>query len=573
MLVKRARSVLEKRWVRVAVAAVLLFAGMAQAGAPILSGNAPGGSQGSSAGTASLPAFLYRYTNGPDGTAQVQRSQVGSSDWTTVSTIHAPILQLANLVSSGHQTLFARTAGAIWRSADGGSTWSAVSGLPGRPLSMAVAPGTADLVLVGTDSSGLYVSSDQGTSWRHAGGPLSSQGAGTVAVSAVTVNPTDELVSYAIAGYTMAAPDGEHTLQAVYVSVDGARHWFPMATDGSTAADGATGSLGPDTRLVPVAGRLLAVSAVGQTGTGTFELGLGPELLGGLQASDAGLRAAAAQALGLTGDAGAVAPLLSHVKDPDQAVGDSAAQALGHLGDQAAVSALRADLSDSNEAVRARAANALGLLKDTASIPALVTMLINDGPLARGSAASGLAAMGTPSAVAALVDQLSGSDQAAQPQLAMQALEEVGAPAVAPVVEALQSAETPARRNAAELLGYMAPQQAVPALAQALNDPDSQVREQAAWALGQIGTVPAQEALARTMASAPDNGTRQAATQAFAQAQASSSQRAPIQLTLGPSAMRALSQIPAGRWTFLVLLATLAAALLFFRPPAARKMA
>jgi hypothetical protein len=37
--------------------------------------------------------------------------------------------------------------------------------------------------------------------------------------------------------------------------------------------------------------------------------------------------------------------------------------------------------------------------------------------------------------------------------------------------------------------------------------------------------------------------------------------------------MRALSQIPAGRWTFLALLASLAAALLFFRPQAARKMA
>ncbi len=335
----------------------------------------------------------------------------------------------------------------------------------------------------------------------------------------------------------------------------------------------AISTLGPDAQLLPVAGRLLAVSAVGQQGTGTFELGVGPVLLDSLEASDASLRAAAAQALGLTGDASAVAPLLSHVKDADQAAGDSAAQALGHLGDQAAISALRADLSDSNEAVRARAATALGLLKDTASIPALAAMLDNDGPLAHGSAASGLAAMGTPSAVSALVQQLSGSDQAPAPGLAMQALEEIGTPAVTQVIAALQATSIPVRRNAAELLGYMAPRQAVPALAQALSDPDSQVREGAASALGQIGSVPAQQALARAMASSSDAGTRQAATRAFAQAQASSSQRVAVQLTLGPAAMHALSQIPAGRWTFLALLGTLAAALLFFRPQAARKVA
>ncbi len=237
MLVKRARSILEKRWVRVALAATLLFAGMAQAGAPIFSAGAPAQPQGSSAGLAATQAYLYRYVDEPDGTAQVQRSQVGSGDWATVSTIHAPVLQLAAIASTGHQALFARTANAVWRSVDDGSTWSGITGLSGRPLSMAVAPGSANLVLVGTEGSGLYVSSDQGTSWRQAGGRLSPQGAGAVAVSAVTVNPVDDQVSYAIAGYTMAVPDGDHTLQAVYVSVDAARHWFPMQPGGTGAVE------------------------------------------------------------------------------------------------------------------------------------------------------------------------------------------------------------------------------------------------------------------------------------------------------------------------------------------------
>jgi HEAT repeat protein len=566
MIVQRARGILEKQWVRIALAATLLIAGMAQVGAPILSDNAVRQSLGMAGQTGEAPVYVYRYTNQADGTARVERSQAGSSQWTDVSTIHAPILQLASLDEPGHEAVFARTVGVLWRSVDGGTSWSAVGVVPGKPLSLAIAPGAADLVLVGTDGSGLYVSSDQGATWRPAGGPVSLQGAGAVAVNAVAVNPADGQVSYAIARYTMAAPDGEHSIQGVYVSVDGARHWFALQAQQLALTDTALSSLGPNVQLFPVGGQPLAVTAAGPSGAQVFELGLGAELLKDLEGPDAGLRAAAAQALGLTGDAGAVAPLLSHIKDPDQAVGDRAAEALGTLGDKAAIPPLRADLTDRDEAVRARAAYGLGLLQDTASIPELAGMLQDDGPLARGSAGSGLAAMGAPAAASALVQQLNGSDQAPGPQLAMQALEEMGGPAAGQVIGALQAPQTPVRRNAAELLGYMTPQQAVPALAQALADPDSEVRAQAAWALGQIGTVPAQQALAQVMASTKDNGTRQAATQALAEAQRINSQREPIRVTVASAAMHALSQLPASRWTFLVLLAALAGALLFFRP-------
>ncbi len=377
-------------------------------------------------------------------------------------------------------------------------------GLPGKPLSLAVAAGAANLVLVGTDGSGLYLSSDRGTSWRPAGGPLSLEGAGAVAVSALSVNPADDQAFYAISTYTMATPEGVHSIQATYVSVDDARHWFTMAVETPVPVNTAISSPGPNVQLYPVGGQLLAVSAAGPSSMQTFELVLGPELLNGLEAPDAGLRAAAATAMGLTGDADAVAPLLRHLKDPDQAAGDRTAEALGHLGDSAALPALRAALSDSNEAVRGRAAYALGLLQDTASIPALFNMLRSDGPLARSSAASGLAALGTPEAIWVLVQQLSASGPTPQSQVAMQALEEVGQSAAPQVIGALSSPDAMARRNAAELLGYMAPPQAVPALAQALGDPDAEVRAQAALALGGIGTVPAQQALAHTTAVTQD---------------------------------------------------------------------
>jgi HEAT repeat protein len=567
MLIKRARNVLGRQWIRIALAAVLLFAGMAQIGAPVLSDNAVRQSLGMSGQPAAAFTYVYRVANQPDGTARVERSEVGSSDWTEASTMRGPILQLASSQEPGHQTEFARTAGAILRSVNAGSSWTVAGGLPGKPLSLAVASGAADLVLVGTDSSGLYLSSDQGTSWRPASGPLSLDGAGAVAVSALSVNPADDQVSYAISTYTMATPEGVHSIQAAYVSVDDARHWFTMAVERPVPVDMAISSLGPNVQLYPVAGQLLAVSAAGPSSMQTFELVLGPELLNGLEAPDAGLRAAAASAMGLTGDADAVAPLLRHIKDPDQAAGDRAAEALGHLGDSAAVPALRAALSDSNEAVRGRAAYALGLLQDTASIPALFNMLRSDGPLARNSAASGLAAMGTPEAIWALVQQLSASGLTPQGQVAMQALEEVGPSAAPQVIGALRSPDTMARRNAAELLGYMTPPQAVPALAQALSDPDAEVRAQAAWALGGIGTVPAQQALAQTMAVTQDISTRQAATQALAQAQQMSSQREPMNVTLASAAMHALSQLPASRWTFLLLLALFAATLLAFSAP------
>ncbi len=565
---KRVRSVLEKQWVRIALAAVLLIAGMAQIGAPVLSDNAVRQSLGISGVPAGASAYVYRYTNQADGTAQVARSEVGSSAWTNVATLHASLLQLLASDEPGQQTEFARTSGALWRSVDDGSTWAVVSNVPGKPLSLAVASGAANLVLVGTDSGGLYVSSDQGASWRPAGGPLSLAGAGAVAVSAVSVNPADAQVAYAISQYTMATPEGAHSIQGVYVSVDDARHWFSMAAEQPVPVPvaAALSALGANVQLYPVAGQLLAVSAAGPAGLQTFELTLGPQLLSSLEAPDGGLRAAAAQALGLTGNADAVAPLLQHLRDPDQAAGDQAAEALGHLGDTAALPALRAALVDSHEAVRGRAAYALGLLRDTASIPALANMLRSDGPLARSSAASGLAALGTPGAVAALVQQLGDSQLTPQRQVAMGALEEVGQPAAGQVMGALQASDVVVRRNAAELLGYMAPPEAVPALAQALSDGDAQVRAEAAAALGAIGTVPAQQALAQTMALTKDSSTRQAATQALAQAQALSSQREPQHVTLGSAAMHVLSQLPAGRWTFLVLLAALAATLLVFSP-------
>ncbi len=468
----------------------------------LIGGLAPAGAAAQTVGATSstIPVTqpaTYRYAGRPDGTTQVQRSQDGGLTWPAAGMIPDAVAQLA--VNPANDTLlFARTGTSLWHSANSAVTWVRVDNLPDRPLALAFAGSSepSGLVFAGTATHGLYSSLDGGTTWQAAGGSLTPVGAGDLAVTALAINPGDLHVVYAASTFTMSTPEGQHSVQSVFISVDDGRRWFEM-----TPAPRFAQTI---VQLMPLTGPSLAVSIVSAFGSPLVMLEVSPALISGLDSVDAGTRAASARALGLSHDRSLLPVLINHLRDPDLLAGDQVARAIGRLGDPAAVPLLMPVLSDAGEAIRASAATALGLLQAKEAIPQLATMLQSDGPLARRAAAEALATIGTPEAIAALTRPLQDAGMTPVRFAAMNGLQLAGQSAILPLGVALSSDNDPAmRRNAAEMLGWLSAADAVPTLVRSLSDPDAAVRTQATWALGEMHTAPAELALSQVSAAAP----------------------------------------------------------------------
>lgn len=238
-------------------------------------------------------AASYRYAGQPNGTTEVQRSQDEGLTWQAVGVIPEPVAQL-EAQPSNDTVVFARTGASLWRSQNSGVSWARIDSLPGRPLALAFAGSRdpAGLIFAGTDSQGLYSSLDGGTTWQAAGGPLSPVGAGSLAVTALAVNPGEQQALYAAATFTMATPQGSHSSQSVYTSVDDGRRWFEM-----TLARPFDQTI---TKLLPLSGPVLTVLLVAPEGMAMAGLEVTPALIDGLNDTDAGTRAATAWALGLS---------------------------------------------------------------------------------------------------------------------------------------------------------------------------------------------------------------------------------------------------------------------------------
>jgi HEAT repeat protein len=114
------------------------------------------------------------------------------------------------------------------------------------------------------------------------------------------------------------------------------------------------------------------------------------------------VRAAAAEALGAFGDAGAAGALRKALADKSALVRAAAAGAIGQLGDRTCVPAAIAALDDGDEAVREAAAAALGRLGDPSAAGALAKALDGSDWRLRRAAAQGLGAFGDANTAAAL---------------------------------------------------------------------------------------------------------------------------------------------------------------------------
>jgi HEAT repeat protein len=224
---------------------------------------------------------------------------------------------------------------------------------------------------------------------------------------------------------------------------------------------------------------------------------------------DAGVREAAAQALGRIGDPRAVEHLFVVVQDRNspELCRQGAAEALGRIG-APAVQSLSAALMDSNVDTREAAVRVLGHVGAPA-VESLSATLKDSTAGVREAAARALGEIGDPRAVeplsAVLTDSSAGVRQSAARALsrigwtsesgqtgeAYRLIEErdwsecvrLGSPAVDPLVDALKRRGRRVRRAAAETLGKIADPRAAKPLVAALGDSDPGVRQAAAEAL------------------------------------------------------------------------------------------
>ncbi len=188
--------------------------------------------------------------------------------------------------------------------------------------------------------------------------------------------------------------------------------------------------------------------------------------------------------------------LIYALYNPTAGVRQAAAEALGHFDDPRAVESLIVALGDPDPDVRQTTIDALGTLRSPRAVDSLVEVLEeSDSVFVSRHAADALGNIGDPRAVPILTRKLRDSD----PFVRLPAIDALGKigdrAATQALIRMLKAPEDFVRGAAANALGEIADERAVSALARALNDPDRSVRDSAAGALGEIGDPSANEFL------------------------------------------------------------------------------
>lgn len=555
------RTLANQGGLRIALAVLLIMVGLAPIGAPILSDSAWRSEPAPAVVASPAPAaqaMHYRMETDEQPLTHIERSTDGGRTWQPVAGVPGEILELSP-VRGNESTLYARTASYVWVSRDGAATWEQAGALPSRPMSIAVTSADGGAIFAGTESAGLFVSRDAGATWQPVeDAALTLAGAAPVAVTALNVHPDDDSIVYAATAVWVGTSSARLTPVGAYMSVDGGRSFLQVA---ELPLSG-----GPATAIRPVDGRPAAVQVT--TGADAMELGLGltPELLAGLESSDAVRRASTVRAVGLLRDSTAAPLLLGLLDDGDGLVGLRVAEALGGLGDPTIAPDLVAALASNQAAVRERAAHALGLMKHEAAVSDLAVLLRSDEPGVARRAAEALANIGTEDALAALTVPLADAEMTPARHAAMIGLELAGTDAAGTLTDALDASSAVVRANAAEMLGWIKAPGTEAALASAMRDGEPAVRVQAAWALGEIATPAARDILVEASISpVTDAATQRVAAEAVERSAGATAVEESAG-TYGRDLLSQLSRVPATSWTFSLLALALAIALLLMKP-------
>ena len=210
-----------------------------------------------------------------------------------------------------------------------------------------------------------------------------------------------------------------------------------------------------------------------------------PHLIQALKDEEGDVREAATWALGEIKAPEAVPHLIQALKDEDEDVRWAAAGSLGEIKAPEAIPHLIQALEDEDKDVRAAAAMALGEIKALEAVLRLIDALEAKNGVVRWAAAEALGKIGSPDSLPNLLEALKDKDGVVR-WAAARALGEIGPEAVRHLIEGLRDEDEDVRRAAAETLWEIKAPEAVPHLIEALEDQDEDVRWLVAEALGEI---------------------------------------------------------------------------------------
>jgi HEAT repeat protein len=202
---------------------------------------------------------------------------------------------------------------------------------------------------------------------------------------------------------------------------------------------------------VPALGRALGDGDAGVRSAAAAALGrsAAPEavlsLLGHLDDGTPEVRRVVALALGELGDPRAVVPLIGKVQDSRPAVREGVARALGQLADPRASSALVLALHDADDGVRVAALDALARIAEPSAVASISALLANAQDRVLTAALDALSQIHTPEASKALIEELASDRPSNVQRAATQALSRAGASALAPLRACLSAESDPAR--------------------------------------------------------------------------------------------------------------------------------
>ena len=199
---------------------------------------------------------------------------------------------------------------------------------------------------------------------------------------------------------------------------------------------------------------------------------------------DPRVRARAARSAGKIGDSRATTPLEKLLRDPTGAVRREAAEALGNIGTRQALQALLPMYEDDDERVRRIAVGAFGNFETDSPVEFLIEALSDESPAVRRTAVYSLVELlsNVPTEQShaireTVVDQLSNTED-----------ESVVVPLVEIIEESSQSAQ---KRNTAWLLGRVTGEatrsRVIDALVACLESDDQLLRQFAATSLAELG--------------------------------------------------------------------------------------
>lgn len=222
-------------------------------------------------------------------------------------------------------------------------------------------------------------------------------------------------------------------------------------------------------------------------------------LMARLRDEDAGVRAAAANALGRIGDPMAIPALVSSLEDPSKEVRYAAVSALGNFDEGVPAGPLRKLLKSDDVDMRHQVAHMLGNMEDRESAPALALLISDLSVDVRIAAIEALGNLGVTTISdairAAMVDVNADVRRAA-----IEALDNLEIKFnEADILRGLNDPDADVRDAAVEIAGDQRIVAAVPMLIRLLDDTNSEVRQCAAEALAEIRNDAARAALRRAL--------------------------------------------------------------------------